>query len=68
MNHKDGCTAICPNFIARTAYKGKNIINCRACDSVFRLRDERDKHYRDFCCTSRYYVCEAIKESQEKHI
>lgn len=68
MKHKDGYTAICPHFIARTGYKGQNLINCRMCDSFFRLRDDRDQHYRDFCCTSRYHVCEATKENQEEQV
>lgn len=61
MKHKDGCTAVCPYFVARTGYKGQHFISCQLGDSIFRLREERDQHYRDFCCTSRCHVCEATK-------
>ncbi len=66
MKHKDGCTSICPYFIARTGYKGQHSISCRLGDSLFRHREACDQHYRDFCCTSRCHVCEANKTLREE--
>lgn len=35
MKHKDGCTAVCPYFVARTGYKGQHFISCQLGDSIF---------------------------------
>lgn len=49
---KDGLRAICPNFRARSSYRGRHYI---VCSKKFRFESaaERDKYYAETCCSTR---------------
>lgn len=52
---KDGLRAHCPNFIARSSYRGKYYIECRvdvqrSIKVPYGNAGDRNAHYRDCCC------------------
>lgn len=46
---KDGLRAICPEFKARSSYKGRHYISCKG-KYRFDNAKERDEYYAEYCC------------------
>lgn len=57
---KDGLRAKCPEFKARSSYRGKAYISCVK-KIRFDGRDQRDAHYMKYCC-DQCSECPARKE------
>lgn len=57
---RDGLRARCPHFQHRSSYRGCNYIVCGDKKTPHPSRDERNEHYRRFCC-GLYGLCGQYK-------
>lgn len=58
---RDGMRAKCPLFKCRSSYRGRYYIVCGQRKQRFRGCDERNDHYRRYCC-DRWRECANIKD------